>query len=78
MEMIAIKRLILSADERLIEAACERARLEETTLESAFQAWLAEYANQRQRLTEFDAAAADVCGKLKVGRKLWREEMNAR
>lgn len=73
-----MKNIILSADERLIEAAQERARLEKTTLESAFQAWLAEYAMPTERLAKFDAAVASVCGKLNVGRKLSREEMNAR
>lgn len=73
-----MKRIILSADEYRIEAARERARLEKTTLESAFQTWLAEYANQTQRLRDFDAGVATVCGKLKVGRRLSRDEMNAR
>ncbi len=73
-----MKSIILSADDRLIEAARERARLEETTVELAFQAWLVEYASQPRRLAEFDAAVASVCGKLKVGRKLSRDEMNAR
>ncbi len=73
-----MKNIVLSADERLIEAAQERARLEETTLELAFQTWLAEYANQTQRLTAFDAAVASVCGKLTVGKILTRDEMNSR
>lgn len=73
-----MKSIILSADEHLIEAARERAHLEKTTLESAFQAWLVEYASQPQRLAEFDAAVVSVCGKLKVSRKLSRNEMNAR
>ena len=73
-----MKNITLTADEHLIEAARERARLEKTTLNSAFRVWLMEYANQTQRLAEFDAAVAAVCGKLKVGRKLSREEMNAR
>ena len=73
-----MKNIILSADEHLIEAARERARLDKTTLESVFQAWLVEYASPAHRLAEFDAAAISVCGKLKVGRKLSRNEMNAR
>ena len=73
-----MKSIILSADEYLIEAARARARLKKTTLDLAFRAWLVEYAGPTQRLAEFDAAVASVCGKLKLGRKLSREEMNAR
>lgn len=75
-----MKTITLSADadEKLIEAERERARQEGTTLNAAFGAWLLEYASPMQRLAEFDAAVGSVCGKLTVGRKLSRDEMNAR
>ena len=73
-----MKNVTLSAEDHLIEAARERARSEHTTLNAAFRTWLSEYANQEQRLAEFDAVVGEVCGKLNVGKKLTRDEMNAR
>ena len=73
-----MKNITLSAEEHLIEAARRRARQERTTLNAAFRAWLVHYTNQAQRLAEYDAAVDAVCGKLRAGRKLSREEMNAR
>lgn len=73
-----MKNVTLSADEHLIEAARERARSEHTTLNAAFRTWLADYSNQDQRMAEFDAVVDEVCGTLRVGRKLSRDEMNAR
>lgn len=73
-----MKPITLSADEQLIEAARERARREHTTLNAAFRGWLSEYASHTLLLMEFDAAVASVCGKLKVGRKLSRDEINTR
>lgn len=73
-----MKNVTLSAEEHLIEAARVRARSEHTTLNAAFRAWLSEYTNQEKRLSDFDSVVEDVCGKLVVGRKLTRDEMNAR
>jgi len=73
-----MKNITLSAEEHLIEAARQRARDEKTTLNAAFRAWLVDYTNQTKRLAEYDATVSAVCGKLRVGRKLTREEMNAR
>lgn len=38
-----MKKITLSADERFIEAARERARVEHTTLNEAFRRWLMDY-----------------------------------
>ena len=73
-----MQKITLSAEEHLIEAARQRARREKTTLNEAFRAWLVEYTSQAQRLADYDAAVDAVCGRLRVGRKLTREEMNAR
>ncbi len=73
-----MKNITLSAEEHMIEAARNRARSEKTTLNAAFRAWLVEYSNQATRMAEFDAVVDDVCGKMKVGKKLTRDEMNAR
>jgi hypothetical protein len=73
-----MKNITLSADERLIEAARERARAEKTTLNEQFRRWLADYADARGRLQRYEEVMAPLRGKLKVGRKLTRDEMNER
>ena len=73
-----MKNITLSADERLIEAARERARAEHTTLNEQFRRWLADYAQTQQRLHRCDEVMAQLRGQLQVGRKLGREEMNER
>jgi hypothetical protein len=73
-----MKNVTLSADERLIEAARARARSEHTTLNDEFRRWLADYAGAAQRLQRFDEVMAQLRGKLVVGCKLTRDEMNER
>ena len=73
-----MKNITLSADESLIEAARERARAERTTLNEQFRRWLAEYAHTRERMQRYDDVMVQLRGRLKVGRKLAREEMNER
>lgn len=73
-----MKNITLSADERLIEAARERARAEHTTLNEEFRRWLAGYAGAQERLRRYDEVMAQLRGKLVVGRKLTRDEMNER
>ncbi|MBK8862442.1 MAG: hypothetical protein IPN37_00020 [Betaproteobacteria bacterium] len=73
-----MKNITLSADERLIDAARERARAEHTTLNEQFRRWLADYAQAQQRLQRCDEVMAQLRGQLQVGRKLGREEMNER
>jgi hypothetical protein len=73
-----MKNITLSADESLIEAARERARSEHTTLNEQFRRWLAEYAQTRERIERYDEVMATMRGRLKVGRKLTRDEMNER
>lgn len=74
-----MKNITLSADDRLIEAARERARTEHTTLNEQFRRWLADYVRQEQKT---DAAMA-LIEELRVqvrtgGRKFSRDEMNER
>ena len=73
-----MKNITLSADESLIEAARERARAENTTLNEQFRLWLDDYARARERLDRYEAVMSGLRGKLKVGRKLDRETMNER
>lgn len=73
-----MKNITLSADERLIEAARERARVEHTTLNEQFRHWLEDYARREQQAEEAMAVVRELRGKLRVGRKLTRDEMNER
>lgn len=73
-----IKNITLSADEKTIEAARARARAEHTTLNEQFRAWLAAYARERGRLQEYDAVISQVKGRVRIGRRLSRDEMHER
>jgi hypothetical protein len=73
-----MKNITLSADEHLIEAARERARAENTTLDEQFRRWLADYAQAQERMQRYDEVMSKLRGSLKVGHKLSRDEMNER
>lgn len=73
-----MKNITLSADERLIEAARERARSEHSTLNDQFRGWLADYAGSEAQAARARAVIKDLQGRVRVGRKLTREEMNER
>ncbi|NOT13676.1 MAG: hypothetical protein HOP23_17935 [Methylococcaceae bacterium] len=73
-----MKNITLSADDKLIDAAQARARSEQTTLNEQFRRWLAEYVSREQQAQEAMAVIQGLRGKLRVGRKITREEMNER
>lgn len=73
-----MKNITLSANEHLIEAARARARAEHTTLNEQFRQWLETYAGQRARMQQYQATMESVRGKVRIGRKLSRDEMNER
>ena len=74
-----MKNITLSADEELIEAARERARAENTTLNEQFRLWLADYARREQQAERAMAVVRELQGKVRTGgRKFTREEMNER
>lgn len=73
-----MKNITLSADEQLIQLARDRARKENTTLNNEFRRWLASYAGREQRARQAESTMRELRGKLRVGRKLTREEMNER
>ena len=74
-----MKNITLSADEKLIEAARERARSEHTTLNEQFRRWLAEYAQRRQQAERAMAVIRDIQRYASSGgRKFTRDEMNER
>ena len=72
-----MKNITMTADEALIAAARERARSENTTLNEQFRLWLAGYA-RKQRMQQYEQVMSGLRGKLVVGRKLTRDEMNER
>jgi len=61
-----------------VTANGQRARTEHTTLNEAFRQWLADYAQAQQRVQRSDDVLAQLRGRLEVGRKLSRDEMNTR
>jgi hypothetical protein len=74
-----MKNITLSADEKLIEAARERARAEHTTLNAEFRRWLADYSQQQQRAEEAMAVVKELRKYVRTGsRKFTRDEMNER
>ena len=73
-----MKSITLSADENLIEAARRRATEERTTLNAQFRLWLENYAGSEWQAEQAMRVMRELRGKLLVGRKLTREEMNER
>lgn len=73
-----VKNVTLSADERDIEAARDRARNENSTLNEQFRRWLASYGRTADPVADFDRVLGSVQGQLSVGRRLSRDEMNER
>lgn len=73
-----MKDITLRADEKLIEAARARARAEHTTMNELFRQWLEAYTRQPGHLQQYDAVVKELRGKVRVGRKLGRDEMNER
>jgi hypothetical protein len=75
---VAVRNITLSADENLIEAARQRAAAQHTTLNAQFRLWLADYVGRNRQAAQAMRTVRDLRGKLRVGRKLTREDMNER
>ena len=73
-----MKNVTLSADEGLIEAARRRAATEQTTLNAQFRQWLSDYVGRERQAAIATAVLGELQGKMRVGGKLTREEMNER
>ena len=72
-----MKNITLSADEKLIEAARERAQTENTTLNEQFRLWLTDYVRSYQQAEKAMVVMRELQGKLRTsGRKLMRDGMN--
>ncbi len=75
---MTIKNITFTADEHMIDSALERVNVDRTTLNEQFRLWLKAYVGKYDQLYSFDATSNKPRGKLKVGRKLTRDEMNER
>ena len=73
-----MKNITLSADDALIEAARQRAASERKTLNEQFRRWLADYVGRQRQAAEAVQVLRELQGRLHVGRRLTREEMNER
>jgi len=74
-----VKNITLSADEKLIETARQRARAEHTTLNEQFRRWIEDYAQRRQGADEAIAVIEELRRHVRTGgRKFTRDEMNER
>jgi hypothetical protein len=77
-----LKNITLSAETSLIEAARLRAMKERTTLNAEFRRWLNDYVRSdmdgERRAQAFREIMDKVRGKMVMGRKITREEMNER
>jgi hypothetical protein len=76
-----LKNITLSAEERHIEAARQRAREQNTTLNAEFRKWLESYARAREEGEERARRFRELVARTKAssgGRKFTREEMNER
>ncbi len=74
-----MKNITLSADDKLIEAARERARVEQTTLNEQFRRWLADYVRQEYQTESAMALIEELRGQVRTGGcKFTRDEMNER
>jgi hypothetical protein len=74
-----MRNVTFSADERLIEAARNRARRERTTLNEEFRRWLEAYALRENQAHTARETIADLQAGLRTGgRRFTRDELNER
>ena len=73
-----MKNITLSADEGLIVEARRRASSERTTLNAQFRLWLEDYVGRERQAARALTVMRELQGRLRVGRKLTRDEMNER
>ena len=79
MVLISMKNITLSAEEKLIEAARQRALIEQTTLNAKFREWLEDYVNRQQNVQDSVVLISELREKYSTGvRKFTRDEMNER
>lgn len=72
-----LRNITLSAEERLIHAAREKAQRGQSTLNEEFRRWLAGYVGQPDAADRVDALLGSL-SHVDAGGKFSRDEMNAR
>lgn len=72
-----LKNITLSADEKLIKKAREKAQREFTTLNASFRQWLKQYTNSTLKIKDYDLLMQSL-KYVKIGKKFTRAEMNER
>ena len=72
-----MKSITLSADENLLESAQALARDRNTTLDAAFNSWLADYVARRTNVEEIKKLYRELAY-VDAGGKYTRDEMNER
>jgi hypothetical protein len=74
-----MKNITLSADERLIDAARDRARSRKTTLNDEFRRWLADYVGGEEQADDAMRFLRELQAKYTTGgHKFTRDELNER
>jgi len=72
---MALKKITLSAEKILIDRARQRAEAHNTTLNSEFRRWLAQYVESPQTTTDL-TDLMDRFSYVKPGKSLSRDELN--
>ncbi len=72
-----LRNITLSADERLIQAAREKAQRQQSTLNEEFRRWLQGYVSQPGAGSRVDALLESLAH-VDAGGKFSREDMNTR
>ena len=73
-----MKNITLSADERLIEEAREKARQANTTLNEEFRRWLSDYVGRQERTDRMMATIEQLGKHIKTKGPYNRDDLNAR
>ncbi len=72
-----LKNITLSADEKLIKKAREKAQRERTTLNASFRQWLKQYTNSTFKIDGYNQLM-QTFKYVKTGKKYTRDEINER
>ncbi len=72
-----MKNITLTADEKLIKLAREKASREKTSLNSQFRVWLKRYVDSDRKLPDYESLM-DQLSYANAGRKFSRDELNER
>lgn len=72
-----LKNITFSAEEDLIQEACEKADREHTTINEYFRQWLKQYVHQNSETIDYENVMQELTY-VEPGGKFSREELNER